>query len=217
MADSSEKENIDTKETILNEEAIVEPDVSAILPSSVADLIDQKDKEEGGHDRGRRSGGRKGGKRRQREDRPREQKEFDEVVLQVDRVSRMMKGGRRLSFRASVVIGDRKSRVGFGIGKANEVQLAVQKAVRAARKGLITVALKDNRTISHRVNLKFKAAQILIMPASEGTGIIAGGTIRSIMVLAGVKDCLSKNIGASNKINVAKATIKALESFNAKN
>ena len=159
----------------------------------------------GGKKRGQRG---RGGNRRS--DSPREEKEFEETILQVDRVSRMMKGGRRMSFRVSVVLGDRKNRVGFGTGKGVEIQLAAQKAARAARKNLVTLPLSESGSFAHRISHKFKAAKIFLAPASEGTGVIAGGAIRTILELGGVRDCLSKNIGTSNRLVVAQATIDAL-------
>lgn len=139
----------------------------------------------------------------------REVKEFEEEVIQVDRVTRVVKGGRRLRFRATVVIGNKKGKMGYGIGKATEVQQAIQKAVSKAKKRLIQVPIY-NGTIPHMVQVKFKASKVLIKPASVGTGIIAGGAVRQIMELAGVSNILSKSLGSTNKINTAKATYLAL-------
>ncbi len=139
----------------------------------------------------------------------REVKEFEEEVIQVDRVTRVVKGGRRLRFRATVVIGDRKGRVSYGIGKASEVQAAIQKAVSKAKKRMIRVPIY-NGTIPNEARVKFKAAEVLIKPASEGTGIIAGGPVRKIMDLAGIKNVLSKSLGARNRLNVTKVTFLAL-------
>lgn len=138
-----------------------------------------------------------------------EVKEFEEAVIQVDRVTRVVKGGRRLRFRATVVIGDKKGTVGYGIGKATEVQLAIQKAVAKAKKRLIKVPVY-NGTIPHMIQVKFKASIVLMKPASVGTGIIAGGAVRQIMELAGIHNILSKSLGSTNKINTAKATYEAL-------
>jgi small subunit ribosomal protein S5 len=140
----------------------------------------------------------------------REPKEFDEEVVQIDRVTRVVKGGRKLRFRATVVIGDRKGRVGVGIGKSHEVTGAIQKGIAKAKKNLIKVKL-DGTTIPHEVKIKYKAAKILIMPAGEGTGIIAGGTIRKVLELAGVKDVLSKSFGTTNKVNTTKGAYEALK------
>lgn len=140
---------------------------------------------------------------------PKEVKEFEETVIQVDRVTRVVKGGRRLRFRATVVIGDKKGTVGYGIGKATEVQQAIQKAVAKAKKRLIKVPVY-NGTIPHMVQVKFKASEVMMKPASLGTGIIAGGAVRQILELAGVNNILSKSLGSNNKINTAKATYEAL-------
>jgi small subunit ribosomal protein S5 len=142
----------------------------------------------------------------------REPKEFEEEVIQIDRVTRVVKGGRRLRFRATVVIGDKKGRVAYGIGKSTEVQLAIQKAVSKAKTNLIEVPIY-NGTIPHSIQVKFKAAKVLIKPASEGTGIIAGGAVRKMLDLAGVKNVLSKSLGSNNKLNTTKAAYKALASL----
>lgn len=138
-----------------------------------------------------------------------EPKEFDEEVVQIDRVTRVVKGGRRLRFRATVVIGDRKGRVGIGVGKSTEVQGAIKKAVTKAKKSLIKVNI-FKKTIPHRIQVKFKSAIVLLIPAGEGTGIIAGGAVRKVVELAGIKNILSKSIGSNNKLNCTKATYKAL-------
>jgi small subunit ribosomal protein S5 len=142
-----------------------------------------------------------------------EQKEFEEEVIQLDRVTRVVKGGRRLRFRATVAIGDKKGRVGIGIGKASEVVIGIQKAVAKAKKNLIHVSITKGDTIPHMVNVKYKAAQIFIMPASKGTGVIAGGALRKILHLAGVKNVLSKSLGARNGLVSAQASIMALKSL----
>jgi small subunit ribosomal protein S5 len=144
--------------------------------------------------------------------RKREPKEFDEQVIQIDRVTRVVKGGRKLRFRATVAIGNRKGKVGIGIGKSHEVTGAIQKAIAKAKKDMI-VAKLDGSTIPHEVNIKFKAAKILLLPASPGTGLIAGGTIRKVLDLAGVKDVLSKSFGTTNKVNTTKAAFEALRSL----
>ncbi len=157
-------------------------------------------------------GGRKGGRgRRDRNSSPREAKEFEEAILEIARVTRVVKGGRRLRFRVSVVIGDaRGGRVGFGIGKASEVMIGIQKAVAEAKKNLIQVVTK-NGTLPHEVSESYKASKVLLFPARVGTGVIAGGAVRRILELAGVKDVLSKTHGSRNKLNVAIATINALK------
>lgn len=143
--------------------------------------------------------------------RPRNQepKEFEEEVIQLDRVTRVVKGGRRMRFRATVAIGNKKGRVGVGIAKSAEVVGAIKKAVTEAKKHMITVPI-FNDTIPHRVSAKFKASKILLIPAGAGTGIIAGGATRIIIELSGIKNILSKSLGSSNRLNNSKATIDAL-------
>jgi small subunit ribosomal protein S5 len=148
----------------------------------------------------------------QNKGRRKEPKEFEEEVLQIDRVTRVVKGGRRLRFRATVIIGDRKNRVGVGVGKSEEVVGAIQKGIADAKKNLINVTL-DGNTIPHEVKIKYKSAKILLLPAAPGTGIIAGGAVRKIVELSGIKDILSKSYGTTNKISCSRATIKALESL----
>lgn len=151
---------------------------------------------------------RRGGRGRK----PREPKEFEEAILQIDRVTRVVKGGRRLRFRLTVVIGDKKGRVGFGIGKSGEIMGAIQKAVREAKKAMITVPM-DGGTIPHECNSSFKASRVLLFPAPKGKGVIAGGAVRKILELSGVRDVLSKSHGSRNKLNVAMATFDALKSL----
>jgi len=139
----------------------------------------------------------------------REPSEYEEEVLQIDRVTRVVKGGRRLRFRATVVIGNRNGKVGIGIGKSHEVVGSIQKAINQAKKDLVIVPIV-NGTIPHEVRVKFKSAKIMMMPASPGTGIIAGGAVRKIAQLAGIKDMLSKMYGARNRITNAHATMIAL-------
>lgn len=147
-----------------------------------------------------------------RDRRQREEKEFEERVIEVSRISRVVKGGRRIRFRALIVIGDRKGRVGMGVAKANEVADAVRKASVKAKKKLIKVPV-INGTIPHEVISKFGAAIVMLRPASQGTSIVAGGSIRAVVELAGISDILTKSMGSQNKINNITATIKALGSF----
>lgn len=147
--------------------------------------------------------------RRPRNDRSREPKEYEEATLSVDRVTRVVAGGRRMRFRAVVVIGNKRGKVGLGTGKANEVQAAVQKAAQDAKRNMIRIPLKDG-TIPHQVDVKFKAARIRLMPAFAGTGIIAGGALRTVLDHAGVKDVLSKRYGTNNKLVNAQCVMKAL-------
>lgn len=140
---------------------------------------------------------------------PREPKEFEEEVIQIARVTRVVKGGRRLRFRATVVIGNKKGKVGFGTGKSVEVAIAIQKAVAQAKKHLVIVPMVKD-TIPHDVRIKYKSAQILLMPAGPGTGIIAGGPMRKVLELAGVKNVLSKLFGTSNKLVNTQAAFVAI-------
>lgn len=141
-----------------------------------------------------------------------EKKEFEEKVIEIDRVSRTVKGGKRMRFRALVVIGNRKGKVGMGIGKANEVAGAVTKAANQAKKHLITIPIV-NDTIAHEIKFHFGGARIYLMPAKPGTSIIAGGSVRNVIELSGIKNILSKILGSSNKINNVKATLLALQSM----
>lgn len=142
----------------------------------------------------------------------REVSDFSEKVVAIKRVSKVVKGGRRFSFSAVVVVGDGQGRVGAGMGKANGVPEAIRKGGAIARKNLITVPLKGS-TIPHAVIGEFGAARVLMKPASEGTGVIAGGGVRAVVEAAGIKDVLTKSLGSSNAINVVKATMAGLASL----
>lgn len=139
----------------------------------------------------------------------REKKEFDEEVIQIDRVTRVVKGGRRLRFRATVVIGNRKGKVGVGIGKSNEVAAAIQKAIQKAKRNIIIVPIFRD-TIPHDIKLKHKASRMILLPAGDGTGIIAGGAIRKVVELAGIKNILSKSFGTNNRVSNTQCALKAL-------
>ena len=150
-----------------------------------------------------------------RQPRVEEPKEFDEVVINIDRVSRVVKGGRRFRFKALVVVGDGKKRVGVGVSKGGDVQAAVAKATSVAKKNLMEIPI-FNATIPHDVYAKIGGAKVLLKPAAPGTGIIAGGTVRAILNVTGIHNVLSKSLGSTNKVNAAYATIEALKQLKPK-
>lgn len=159
--------------------------------------------------RGGREGGGGGGPRRGQDDRPREQSEWEEKIIQVRRVTKVVKGGKKLSFRAVVAVGNGKGQVGVGVGKAAEVIGAIQKGVVDARKSLVSVPMVGS-TLPHQVVGEQGSSRVLLKPASKGTGIIAGGATRAILELAGVGDVLAKSLGSRAPLNVARGTIDGL-------
>ncbi|MDR1412284.1 MAG: 30S ribosomal protein S5 [Spirochaetaceae bacterium] len=179
-------------------------------------MSDVQERHEEGHAAGGRGGqARSDGRGRRDRDRGRDrdrdpaEKEFVEKLVKLNRTAKVVKGGRRFSFSALTVVGDRKGKVGFGFGKANDVSEAIRKSIDKAKRNLIELPIK-NGTIPHEVNGFFKASQVLLKPACSGTGIIAGGAVRAIMEAGGITDVLSKSLGASSQYNVLKATFDGI-------
>ena len=161
--------------------------------------------------RGRQQG--RGGRRDDRRNQaPEAPKEFEEVVINIDRVARVVKGGRRFRFKALVVVGNRKNKVGVGVAKGADVQAAIAKATDVAKKHLVTIPLQGE-TIPHEAEVKLSGAHVLIKPAAPGTGIIAGGVVRSVVSVTGLRNLISKSLGSTNKVNIAYATVEALSTL----
>lgn len=154
-------------------------------------------------------------RRKHNDDQGRERSEFDQKVVEVKRVTRVVAGGKRMRFRALVVIGDHKGRVGLGLRKGADVSESVNKAVNAAKKNLVALPLV-NETIPHEMNVKYKSSKLMLKPARPGTGVIAGGAVRSVMELAGVKNVVSKMLGSNNKVNNIKAIFAAFKQMKSK-
>lgn len=150
--------------------------------------------------------------RGRRNEQVREEKQFEELVINIDRVSRVVKGGRRFRFKALVVVGDKKTKVGVGVAKGQDVTAAIAKATNVAKKNMVEIALEGD-TIPHEVENKVTGAHVLLKPAAPGTGIIAGGVVRQIIGVTGVRNLISKSLGSTNKVNIAYATVDALASL----
>lgn len=204
----------ETLTTPIIPEASESPETVAATPSSSPSRGGRGDNGGRRDDRGGK-GGRRDDRRGGKSGFEPVKKEFEEVLLEVGRVTKVTSGGRQLRFRAAVVIGDRKGRVGFGLGKAQEVSVAVEKAVNSAKRHMIKVPL-ENGTVPYQVATKFKSVKIMIHPAAQGTGIIAGGSARRILELAGCQNILSKRHGGRNVITTAYATIEALKMYQVK-
>lgn len=196
----------EVKDTIVSEEQATPEAVPAATENQATERPNR------GNNRGQRgnAGGRGRGDRRSNDRQP--QDEFDQKILDIARVTRVMAGGKRMRFRACVAIGDRKGRVAIGLAKGLDVTIAVNKAVNQAKKNLITVPMID-KTIPHEIKQKSDSAIVLLKPAKQGRGIIAGSVVRVILELAGIHNITSKMLGSHNKINNAKCVIKALSSL----
>ncbi len=138
------------------------------------------------------------------------EKEFTEKLIKLNRVAKVVKGGRRFSFSALVVVGDRKGKVGYGFGKAIDVSEAIRKGIEKAKRNMVTIPVKGN-TLPHEIEGKYKSARVLLKPAAPGAGVIAGGPVRAIMDAGGVSDILSKSLGSKNSINIVKAVFDAID------
>lgn len=161
---------------------------------------------------GQRGGGESGRRGRARGGKQREEREYEQKILDLARVTRVTAGGKRMSFRAALVIGDKKGKVGFGIAKGSDVQIAVEKAYRQAKKNVITVPIV-NETIPHRVWVKEGSAIVMLKPAPKGTGLKSGGAVRVVLEYAGVPNVVTRVMNSKNKINIARATFTAIRKF----
>lgn len=186
------------------------PEVAAKEAVKTEELNTQPQKEEKRPER-KPMGNKPNGPRPRRFDNKDKKKLLEDQVLSINRVTKVTKGGRHFRFAATVVVGNRKGLVGIGTGKANEVQVAIAKAIQVANKNVVRIALIDNRTIPHDAIGKVGRAEVLVKPAKPGRGIIAGGAARSVLELAGIHDIVSKSLGSNTKVNVAKATLEALK------
>jgi small subunit ribosomal protein S5 len=212
-----------TEEVMPTQETTSEQAIAPVVPvaqvseATVAtgNVAVAQEKVDYGAPRGGRGGkpGQKGGARGGRPRAPREKPEFDSKTISIRRVTRVVSGGRRFSLSVALVAGDRNGRIGLGTGKAMDTQVAIEKAMKAAKKNMIQLRLSKNKSLIHDVNAKFKSSEVMIMP-NKGRGLIAGSSARSILSLAGLNDVTAKFYsGTKNKLNNARATMKALESI----
>lgn len=210
-------EKVEIKEEKATEEKKIVADGTPRAPSKKSDQAKNKDQSEDDNasdkkgSRGKRDGKKGKGSHKKRTRHEEQATEFIEKVVQVRRVTKVVKGGKKLSFRTTVIIGNEKGKVGVGVGKASEVLIAIKKAIADARKSLVDVStVAGTNTISHTVRGIAGGSNVLLKPAAEGTGIIAGGTARIVLELAGVGDILAKSQGSKSPLNVARATVNAL-------
>lgn len=194
-----------------NKEKVVEEKVQEVKPEAPKNEQGEKAPEQKAENSSRRP--RRNPERDRRVKRENKAKDYDEIVVHINRVAKVVKGGKTFKFSALVVVGDRKGKFGFAIGKAAEVPDAIKKAVEKAKKNLFTVSLVGSQTLPHEIIGKFGATKVYLKPALEGTGIIAGGAVRRVLELAGVKNVYSKVYGSRTPINVVRATDNALRSL----
>lgn len=196
------------KEIVINETPVVaETDAEVVVAAPSAEVATPHTRAA----RGDRRGGRRGGPRSASRARPERKSEFDQSMIAIRRVARVVAGGRRFSFSVAIIIGNKKGKVGVGLGKAGDTTLAIDKAVRNAKKNLITVALTKDNSIAHEVEAKYCASRVSLMPA-RGRGLVAGSSVRPVLDLAGVTNCVAKiHSGSKNGLNNARAAIEALK------
>lgn len=199
--ENKELEVVETAEEVVAEATEESTEVVEDITAEVEEVVEEKAAKKG---RGRKK------KIETKEEKP--QSEWSEQVVQISRVTKVVKGGKKLSFRAIVVVGNKKGQVGVGCAKAAEVIIAIQKAIADGRKNLITVPIFKT-TIPHPITGRSGAGAVMLRPASQGTGIIAGGSVRSVLELAGIENILSKSLGSNSPLNAANATLEALKSL----
>ena len=212
MADNTEEKNIDAVAEAPEAAVVADVAVDAAAPVAAPDKFARPARDRRGRTGGAgRPGGRPGGNRA----RPERKSEYDQRIINIRRVARVVAGGRRFSFSVSVIIGNKKGKVGVGVGKAGDTTLAIDKAVRDAKKHMITVALRKDMSVAHDVSAKFNASRISLIPA-HGRGLVAGSSVRPVLELAGITNIIAKvHSGSKNGLNNARAAIEALKSLKA--